>query len=323
VVPAHEKINFSATINGSLLHGTAADFLAREGVRLLVSLDGPQEIHDRYRRSVTGAPTWKTVMENLNAFLAKYPWYREGGNLTFSSVLAPPLDFKDIEEFFQRPGLFGTLVPRVVFGDVDSIQNILMLDGEVTGLDLIHRKYLDHLAQGKLTGSDLNKVEYCCERALLEMPYVRFHKRYNRYGCSIHNRRRFPKHFCPLSTCLCGGRRLYVSVDGRYWPCERVCESDYLKIGDVWNGVDARRVHQLLNDWANLNKEECQYCWCLRTCQVGCWQNVSDGSRPTTRLKKQACARHRQQMHRLLIRYCSVLEENPHAFDFTKNITIS
>jgi uncharacterized protein len=152
---------------------------------------------------------------------------------------------------------------------------------------------------------------------------VKFHKRYQRYGCSVHHRRRFLDRFCSLSTCLCGGRRLYVSVDGTYWPCERVCESEYLKIGDVWTGVEAHKVHQLLGDWTNLNNRECQYCWCLPTCQVGCWQNVSDGTRPTVLLKKQACAGHRREKHELLVRYCSILEENPHAFDFTKNIELS
>ncbi len=323
ILPAHEQLDFSATINGSLLHGTAADFLAREGFRLMVSLDGPQEVHDRYRRSGAGGPTWETVMENVKAFLAKYPQYQEGNTLMFSTVFAPPLDLGDIERFFQTPGLFGALVPRVVVGYVDAIQNTLALDGEVTGRDLIHRKYLDHLVQGEINRANSNDARYCFERQLYEMPYIKFHKRHNRYGCSVHSRRRFPDQFCSLSTCLCGGRRLYVGVDGTYWPCERVCESEYLKIGDVWSGVDAHKVHQLLHDWTHLNADECQYCWCLPTCQVGCWENVSDGSRPTTSLKKQACAHHRRQMRELLIRYCSILEENPHAFDFTKHITLS
>jgi uncharacterized protein len=322
-VPKTDATHFSVTTNGSLLAGEAAAFLAREEFRILVSLDGPREVHDKYRRFADGSPTWQTVAANVRAFVEEYPRYRkEGTSLMFNCILAPPVDVREVESFFQTHELFRGFTPEVMVGFVDALENTLTLPGGVTGVEEVYEKYLDNLQSGRITSHTLADKAYRFQRRFFELPFVEFHKRYERYGCPEHGRQCRLDRFHSPSTCLPGERRLHVDVDGNYWPCERVCESEYLKIGNVRQGVDACKVHQLLRDWTDLNKEECRYCWCLSTCQVGCWQDVCDGSKPTLALKRKACAAHRQQMHRLLIDYCSVLEKNPHAFDFTMRIRI-
>ena len=49
--------------NGLLLDARWADFLAREGFSVGLSLDGPRDLHDRWRRTADGAPTHSRVVK--------------------------------------------------------------------------------------------------------------------------------------------------------------------------------------------------------------------------------------------------------------------
>lgn len=59
------KFNFNLTTNGTRLNKKIMDFLIENDIRLMVSLDGPQKINDRYRRFKNGKGTFNRIMKNL------------------------------------------------------------------------------------------------------------------------------------------------------------------------------------------------------------------------------------------------------------------
>ena len=60
--PAGRGVTNGLQTNGVLLNAAWADFLAREKWSVGLSLDGPAEVHDKYRRTVDGAPTHARVV---------------------------------------------------------------------------------------------------------------------------------------------------------------------------------------------------------------------------------------------------------------------
>ncbi|RLB68177.1 MAG: hypothetical protein DRH08_01690 [Deltaproteobacteria bacterium] len=54
-----------AQTNGLLLNETWAQFLAEYKFLVGLSLDGPEHIHNRYRRSYSGEGTWATVSDKV------------------------------------------------------------------------------------------------------------------------------------------------------------------------------------------------------------------------------------------------------------------
>ena len=70
------------------------------------------------------------------------------------------------------------------------------------------------------------------------------------------------------------------------------------------------------------SRDQCRYCWCLSTCSVGCFASLEDDGSVTEEAKLKACALCRCRMHRLLIDYCEVLEENPKGFDYASGISL-
>ena len=59
-------VHNSIQTNGTLLTPEWADFFRENGFLVGLSLDGPREIHDRYRLDRGGAPTWERVMRGLS-----------------------------------------------------------------------------------------------------------------------------------------------------------------------------------------------------------------------------------------------------------------
>ena len=55
--------------NGTLLNQEWADFLRKENFLVGVSLDGPEHVHDQYRKDVQGKGTFSTVFENAKMLL--------------------------------------------------------------------------------------------------------------------------------------------------------------------------------------------------------------------------------------------------------------
>ncbi len=59
------KVSNGLQTNGILIDAAWADFLARQGFSVGLSLDGPAEMHDRYRRGIDGEPTHARVLESF------------------------------------------------------------------------------------------------------------------------------------------------------------------------------------------------------------------------------------------------------------------
>jgi len=101
----NNKINFAITTNGTLLHGRILDFLVENNFSILISLDGPQDVHDRYRKYKSNTGSFAKIMKNIESFYKKYKEYYLSQKIGFSIVLVPPLKAKQVLDFFSSEEL--------------------------------------------------------------------------------------------------------------------------------------------------------------------------------------------------------------------------
>lgn len=87
-----KDLSFSLTTNGTLLTLEMADFFAAEGFGVHVSLDGPQDIQDRYRRDFKGNGSFHKTIAGLRTLYEAYGDQKE--KLSLSMVYAPPFQKK-------------------------------------------------------------------------------------------------------------------------------------------------------------------------------------------------------------------------------------
>ena len=65
-----QSVGNSLQTNGTLLDNEWAEFLREYNWLIGLSIDGPQFIHDHYRHSIGGEPTWARVTANIRMLLA-------------------------------------------------------------------------------------------------------------------------------------------------------------------------------------------------------------------------------------------------------------
>ncbi|MFB3890664.1 MAG: radical SAM protein [Phycisphaerae bacterium] len=309
---------FAMTTNGALLEGEAADLLAAERFQIMVSLDGPADAHDRNRRTRDGRPTWQRVTENVQRFLEDHPDYKTNGRLRFNAVVTPSTDLREVQRFFET---WGPLTDDMGLGispenqPADGQRPLCPTDPLAQSRDEVYAAFIARLKGGQVARSHNSRANWVATAAF-EQPFTMFHKR--KY-LSPH----LPKKLLFTRPCVPGARRTFVTADGDYFACERVPADGEGIIGNVREGVIPEKVIALLERWHAASAGQCRWCWCLPMCMVGCFATVREGGKLTPAAKQRACAAHRRNMHKLLVEYCGVLEENPKAFDYAKEIVFA
>ncbi|MCX6349922.1 MAG: radical SAM protein [Candidatus Aureabacteria bacterium] len=71
---AGKKMKFDMTTNATLLDEERIRFLVSLGVKILVSLDGDRETHDRHRLTLDGKSSYDRVRDNLPRIKRYQPW---------------------------------------------------------------------------------------------------------------------------------------------------------------------------------------------------------------------------------------------------------
>lgn len=70
------KVTFGGTTNGVLLTEEKFPFLDEHKLFFMISLDGTQETHDRYRKTASGSGSHAMIMRNVEKVMKKWPFYK-------------------------------------------------------------------------------------------------------------------------------------------------------------------------------------------------------------------------------------------------------
>lgn len=94
--------------------------------------------------------------------------------------------------------------------------------------------------------------------------------------------------------CLVGVRKLFVDVNGKLFPCERVSETSKAAcIGHIDQGIDEKKALQLLNiEW--ITSENCRDCWARNLCD-NCFTHADDGMGLSKEMQLTRCPENRAQ----------------------------
>jgi len=265
-----EKVRLVVDTNAHRLDEEMIALIKELDLGLQISLDGPAEVHDRYRRTRGGEPTFGRIMENLDALLEAVPGIHERVN--FVCTLAPPVDMDVVEEFwdafplFRRHGIGADPVLTVNVADLRGQE----WDGaekghaEIRGwMGRASERYVEAVRGGRKDEVGLFL------RVLVERPLRKMHERTDAV---------LGETFTPGANCVPGQRKLMVSVDGEFEVCEKMGQG--AGIGDVYLGIDRGAVKELGERFFEEVGKECAGCWALRLCGVcfaGWWGEREEG----------------------------------------------
>jgi uncharacterized protein len=294
---------FSITTNASLLTDEMTNYLVEHRFVVTLSLDGPKTIHDSNRRFQNGRGTFERVIAGIQKLhqIGGDDYFRDYVNI--SAVLTPPYELGRLQAFFA-PFPTSVRIATLEFRD-DLYANMTL-----------------HRARGLERLCDLLK-RYCVSRDRkhqdfrlvgLSLPYELLGRELKR----IHRRTpdsRLGETAKVLGLCFPGRVRGFVDCSGDIYVCERVEGNENMKIGTVNDGIDERKVRNILEAVGRLDFSQCQRCWLVRMCRL-CFAHLVENGRYSDKKWRFSCTGSQDHYSTALKLYCEILEEDETALDF-------
>lgn len=207
----NKQINFTMTTNAMLLD-KYMDYLVEKGFKLLISLDGNEQ-NNGYRLTKNNKESFSVVHRNIKALKDKYPDYFET-NVNFNSVLHNKNNVSTVIAYIQNE-----------FGKTPSL-------GELnrTGIKPEKRAEFDNMfaSVDYHISTAPNREELEKELFIKSPAYsdaTTFIHQYNSFIYKSYNsfftKKRSTK-YIPTGTCMPFSRKIFVTVNGKILPCERI-----------------------------------------------------------------------------------------------------
>jgi uncharacterized protein len=242
-----KTLKFTLTTNAVLLDEQVRDFLEKNEISVVLSLDGRKKINDKMRPGIDGSGSYDEIVENIQAFVAQRPnpspyavgnYYYVRGTYTHHN-----LDFDQDVIHMADLGCKQISVEPVVAGPEDHYAF------QAKDLDILSKSY-ERLAEEYMARKNTPK----------EFNFFHFNLELGKGPC-------LPKR---LSGCGAGHEYLAISPEGDLFPCHQFVGKEQFKVGDVFSGDINLDLAKQFRSAHIYSKPECRNCWARFFCSGGC-----------------------------------------------------
>jgi uncharacterized protein len=240
-----KDVDFSMTTNATLLKPEIIEFLAEERIGVTISIDGPQDLQDKFRVFHNGAGSYDVVAPKIKALLQRHRSRPIGARVTLTSGT---LDVKRIFKHLTEEMGFW----EVGFAPVTTspTRGHAISDG---GYDQMLGQFRD-LAYDFLEASVAGRHHgFSNVKETLEELHKGVSKAY---------------------PCGAGLGLLGVATDGQVALCHRFAGSETHGVGSVSEGIDRDAQRAFLEKHHIAHKVDCSTCWARPLCSGGCYHEA-------------------------------------------------
>ena len=262
----NKNFRFTLTTNGVLVDDDVIEFSNREMSNVVLSLDGRKEVHDRYRVDYAGNGSWEKIVPKFQKFVNA----RGGKNYYMRGTFthANPDFLEDIKTMLNLG--FSELSMEPVVAASDDPAALTEADKPV-----VMKQY-----------EDLAKL--MLERDKEGKPFTFYHYMIDlKGGPCIYKR---------ISGCGSGTEYMAVTPWGDLYPCHQFVGDEKFKLGDIWSGVNNKKIQ---DEFASCNvyaREECRDCWARLYCSGGCAANAYHATGSVKGVYKYGCDLFKKRM---------------------------
>ncbi len=279
---AGKDVDFSLTTNATLLRPDVIDFLADERVGVTISIDGPDELQNRFRVFHNGTGSYDVVAPKIKALLARHTTRPIGARVTLTKQTL------DVSRIFRH------LTEEMGFWEV----------GFAPVTTAAGRDYA--IADG---GFDELLAQF---RALAgEFLEASLENRHHGFSNVRETLQEIHQGHAKAYPCGAGIGLMGVATDGEVALCHRFAGSSDHRLGTVHGGVD-RDVQQAFLESHHINeKTDCRTCWARPICAGGCYHEANTRHGSTRRPNLHYCEWIRGWTHTCLEIYGELAARNP------------
>ncbi|MGE5342632.1 MAG: radical SAM protein [Candidatus Omnitrophota bacterium] len=249
-----EKIIYTITTNGTRLNEEMINFFIQNDFWILLSLDGPQEEHDKFRVFKNKRGTFEKTMKGIS-MLKKYQDYYEK-KVSISSTYCMAHDLLSIEEFFEENFKDKNILASAIRSTrTDFYRKVKPDPNFLEKYKRLFRKYCDAVENNKPLSSYINGFFSKNLAKVHDRPMIRLDNRLNG----------ILKIFNICANCF-PGEKIFVDTDGVFFICERV--NQFFSIGDYQNGINFKKVKKIVESYSQFALKHCLFCEARRFCNL-------------------------------------------------------
>ena len=147
-----KNILYSITTNATLLTNQVIEFLNKNHVYVTISIDGPEQVHDKYRIFENGRGSYHAIKPKILNFLAKY----EGTARARATVSNHCIELISIENHFDGLGFQKSTLSFVDTNRDSEMYIPSSRFGDICAqLERTADKYLEQLFSGEMTSNTI------------------------------------------------------------------------------------------------------------------------------------------------------------------------
>ncbi|MGE5556973.1 MAG: thioether cross-link-forming SCIFF peptide maturase [Bacillota bacterium] len=259
-------LNFTLTTNALALTDEAMEFIIKEDIGMVLSLDGRPEVHNRWRKTREGTGSYHAVLPNIRKAVARKngAGYYVRGTFTRYNT-----DFTEDVKHLLESGFHEISLEPVV---APQSEGYAVREEDLPEISAEYEKLARFYLEERAAGRGFNFFHFNLNLA---------------HGPCLLRR---------LAGCGAGARYFAVTPRGELYPCHQFVGIEEFKLGDVYNGItrpDLRRRFQQADIY---HKKGCADCWARFLCSGGCHANAFSANRDILEPDRTGCAMMRKRL---------------------------
>ena len=288
------------TTNGVLLNQERADFLKDNKFFLSLSIDGYLENHDRNRVSQEDKGTFNQINNLVNKYLKDYDkWniFMCYDILTDFNRLKSEEDFGDGSDWF-----FKKIAKVTPVMDINTDYYDQFSDTDINEFRNNFRQMRENYIRNKIENNPIDIIS----SIIYDYEFIMLDDRQKfRFGGSFYE--------TPIGNCI-PGDKLFLQTDGTFTLCEKVPNFPELIIGDIDNGIDIKKVQDLIR---KINKDlliNCKSCEISKLCMF-CYSILEKDDKNKITINPDVCESQKTTLRNKLGNYVYLKTKNPDVFN--------
>lgn len=252
---SHIKFKYSMTTNAIYLK-KYFHFLFQHDFTLLVSLDGSKE-NDGYRKFFNGKSSFEIVYKNLKYIQDNYASYFKK-KIWFNTVMHNLNNIQDVFSFFQyefdKIPNFSGVNPSGVKPGLEKEFNNLTRQKPFVKNEKLYEKMTEIL---DLSSDQSNQLQ--------DFIFKYSGNIYDSYNELLVKKEKI--NHLPTATCLPFSKRIFMTVNNKIFPCERI--GHQFSLGEVTEDevkIDCEHIAKKYNDYYDSLRNQCRSCYHKKHC---------------------------------------------------------
>lgn len=253
-----KDIHYSITTNGTLLTDEIISFMEKNNFQLLISLDGDKDSTDKNRHFAgNDLSVFDVVLKKIKMIQEKHKLLFK--KMTINMVLDPSLNMEVYEKLLDKyPFLENTNLYTVKIDDSYSDKKNIISNDFINSYN--YKIFLCLL-------ETIDNFHFEKETKLFESQKKLLKDEFNN-GTRNKVAEYIEKDFITSGMCLPGMTKTFVSVNGDFYPCERVNEKlKDMIIGNVKDGYNLKNINNLMHFNRKFGNR-CINCFAVRECNL-------------------------------------------------------